>query len=216
MSEEKRGLWKKRTVTLLRGSMQPQPPAKQKKGPSATPVIFTVDGIEVVLTKKKIKNINLRVKTAEGPVVVSAPLWATQETVEHFVRQKKLWIEQRQQALAQSPRVPKKEVSAEELEQWRKQIIPATEALVHMWEPIMGVKAGRLAYRNMTSRWGSCNPKTGRICINLQLANYPEECLEYLVVHELCHLLEKGHGPRFKALMTQYLPDWQARRKLLR
>ena len=62
----------------------------------------------------------------------------------------------------------------------------------------MGVKAGRLAYRNMTSRWGSCQPATGRICINVRLALYPPECLEYVVVHELCHLRERGHGQRFK------------------
>ena len=53
----------------------------------------------------------------------------------------------------------------------------------------------------MTSRWGSCQPATGRICINVRLALYPPECLEYVVVHELCHLRERGHGPAFQALM---------------
>ncbi|WP_270295883.1 M48 family metallopeptidase [Eggerthella sinensis] len=81
---------------------------------------------------------------------------------------------------------------------------------------IMGVKAGKLAYRNMTSRWGSCQPATGRICINVRLALYPPECLEYVVVHELCHLLERGHGPRFKALMDAFMPDWRTRRAKLR
>ena len=51
------------------------------------------------------------------------------------------------------------------------------------------MKAQKLAYRNMKSRWGSCQPSTGRICINVRLALYPPECLEYVVVHELCHLL---------------------------
>ena len=88
--------------------------------------------------------------------------------------------------------------------------------LVAAWEPIMGVKAGRLAYRNMTSRWGSCQPATGRICINVRLALYPPECLEYVVVHELCHLRERGHGQRFKDLMDTYMPDWRERRAKLR
>ena len=69
-----------------------------------------------------------------------------------------------------------------------------------------GVKAGKLAYRNMTSRWGSCQPATGRICINVRLALYPPGCLEYVVVHELCHLLERGHGSRFKASWTPSCP----------
>ena len=75
----------------------------------------------------------------------------------------------------------------------------------------MTVKAGKIAYRNMTSRWGSCQPSTGRICINVRLALYPPECLEYVVVHELCHLLERGHGPRFHALMDTFMPDWKER-----
>lgn len=67
----------------------------------------------------------------------------------------------------------------------------------------------------MVSRWGSCNVKTGRICINVQLAAQPPECLEYVVVHELCHLREANHGPRFHALLDAYLPHWRdAERKL--
>ena len=80
----------------------------------------------------------------------------------------------------------------------------------------MGVRAGKVAYRNMTSRWGSCQPSTGRICINVRLALYPPECLEYVVVHELCHLLERGHGPRFHELMDAFMPDWKTRRAKLR
>ena len=57
---------------------------------------------------------------------------------------------------------------------------------------------------------------TGRICINVRLALYPPECLEYVVVHELCHLLERGHGSRFKALMDAFMPDWRDRRAKLR
>lgn len=56
----------------------------------------------------------------------------------------------------------------------------------------------------------------GRICINVRLALYPPECLEYVVVHELCHLLERGHGPRFHALMDTFMPDWKERRAKLR
>ena len=57
---------------------------------------------------------------------------------------------------------------------------------------------------------------TRRICINVRLALYPPECLEYVVVHELCHLLERGHGPRFHQLMDRFMPDWKQRRDKLR
>ena len=87
--------------------------------------------------------------------------------------------------------------------------------LVAKWESVLGVKAGTLVFRNMTSRWGSCQPATGRICLNVRLALFPPECLEYVVVHELCHLRERGHGPEFWALVESCLPDYRrARRKL--
>lgn len=108
------------------------------------------------------------------------------------------------------------QATPEEVAAWREAVSACAPALVAAWEPIMGVKAGKLAYRNMMSRWGSCQPSTGRICINVRLALYPPECLEYVVVHELCHLLERGHGPRFHQLMDAFMPDWKQRRAKLR
>lgn len=79
----------------------------------------------------------------------------------------------------------------------------------------MGVKVTAVRYQEMISRWGSCRPKTGRITLNLQLARYPEACIEYVLVHELCHLLHPNHSPAFYAAMTHWLPDWQERRQIL-
>lgn len=104
----------------------------------------------------------------------------------------------------------------QELAEWRAVVSAFTPVLIERWAPIIGVKPGKLAYRNMVSRWGSCNVKTGRICLNIQLAAHPPECLEYVVVHELCHLLEANHGPRFKALLTHFMPDWKEREAKLR
>ena len=112
--------------------------------------------------------------------------------------------------------VREKEMTPEEVARWREAVSACVPALIAAWEPIMGVRAGKVAYRNMTSRWGSCQPSTGRICINVRLALYPPECLEYVVVHELCHLLECGHGPRFHQLMDAFMPDWKQRRAKLR
>ncbi len=183
---------------------------------SQPPVELVVDGLVVRLTRKRIKNLNLRIHRSGGFVEVSAPTYVRDRDVERFVREKRPWIDAKLAQAAASPAAVAAEAAPEEVAAWRAVVEACVPALVEAWEPIMGVKAGTLAYRNMTSRWGSCQPSTGRICINVRLALYPPECLEYVVVHELCHLLERGHGPRFKALMDAFMPDWRARRAKLR
>ena len=175
-----------------------------------------VDGIEVRLQRKKVKNLNLRIARDGGHVDASAPAWMTPADVADFVRCKHDWIEAQMERVSATPMAQASQASKAEVAQWRAVVQACVPALVAAWEPIMGVKAGQLAYRNMTSRWGSCQPATGRICINVRLALYPPECLEYVVVHELCHLRERGHGQRFKDLMDTYMPDWRERRAKLR
>lgn len=174
-----------------------------------------VDGREVCFSKKKIKNINLRISRGGTKINVSAPTWMPEQQVVAFVESKNAWISQ-QLEKAQKTQQHLTGETPEKLEEYKQYIMKEAPLLLADWEQHMGVKANKLAFRNMTSRWGSCNPQTGRICINIQLARYPYECLEYVVVHELCHLLERGHGEKFKALMTQYLPDWEQRRRLLK
>ena len=84
------------------------------------------------------------------------------------------------------------------------------------WEPRLGVRAESVRVHDAKSRWGSCNVRTRSIMLALSLAHYPSECLELICVHELCHLIERGHGPRFRALMDRHLPDWREREALLR
>lgn len=92
---------------------------------------------------------------------------------------------------------------------YRRQVYDETAPLVAKWEGIMGVKAGTVRVQKMKTRWGSCNPETGRILLNTELAKKPRACLEYVVVHELAHLIEPSHNARFVRLMDQYLPSWQ-------
>lgn len=175
-----------------------------------------VDEFEVWILRKRIKNINLHVKPPDGRIEVSAPLRVDTSFVRAFVREKRDWILRQQKRIAASPQGRAAAASPDEVAQWREVVQAFVPSLIAKWEPIMGVKAGKIAYRNMTSRWGSCQPSTGRICINVRLALYPPECLEYVVVHELCHLLERGHDPRFHALMDTFLPGWKAIRAKLR
>lgn len=175
-----------------------------------------VDGIEVRLSRKRVKNLNLRISRDGSHVDVSAPSWVSEDEVHDFVRRKAAWIESHLAQAADTPMARASQATPEEIAQWREVVSACVPALIAAWEPIMGVRAGKVAYRNMTSRWGSCQPSTGRICINVRLALYPPECLEYVVVHELCHLLERGHGPRFHQLMDTFMPDWKQRRAKLR
>lgn len=190
--------------------------ARRKPARPAAPEVLYVDGIEVRLQRKRVKNLNLRIARDGGHVDASAPAWMTPADVADFVRRKHDWIEAQMERVSATPMAQAAQASKAEVAQWRAVVQACVPALVAAWEPIMGVKAGQLAYRNMTSRWGSCQPSTGRICINVRLALYPPECLEYVVVHELCHLLERGHGPRFHQLMDNFMPDWKQRRDKLR
>ena len=182
--------------------------------PAATSVL-RVDDLDVEVTRKRVKNVNLRVRP-DGTVAVSAPPRTTDAFIAAFVRDKRAWVEARRRDVADSPRALAAAASPDEVAAWKAVVAACVPALIEAWEPIMGVRAGKVAYRNMTSRWGSCQPATGRICINVRLALYPPECLEYVVVHELCHLIERGHGPRFQAAMDAFMPDWRERRAKLR
>ncbi len=98
----------------------------------------------------------------------------------------------------------------EVLDRWyRKQLKLEIAPLIAKWEPPLGVKAASWGVRKMKTRWGSCNVKAKRLWFNLELAKKQPECLEYVVVHELVHLLERRHDARFKGLMTLHLPQWK-------
>lgn len=104
----------------------------------------------------------------------------------------------------------------EVLDSWyRQQVRDAVPALLAKWEPLLKVKAHKVFVQRMKTKWGSCTPELGYIRLNTDLAKKPIECLEYIVVHELVHLLEPTHNQRFIDLMDLYLPHWQQLRKQL-
>ena len=84
------------------------------------------------------------------------------------------------------------------------------------YEKIMGVRAEQLRIKKMKTRWGTCNIEAKRIWINYELVKYPIECLEHIVVHELTHLLETNHTPRFYALLGKYYPNFRENDKLIK
>lgn len=105
---------------------------------------------------------------------------------------------------------------AEVVEAWYRNLVKEVASeLVAKWEPKLKVSLGHLYVRVMRTRWGTCNPSTSTIRLNTDLAKKPPECLEYIVVHELVHLLEPTHNTLFVALMNRHMPDWRHRRQVL-
>lgn len=97
-------------------------------------------------------------------------------------------------------------------EWYRKKLKEQIPAMITEWEPRIGVKVADWGVRKMKTRWGSCNIKARRIWLNLELAKKSLPCLEYVVVHEMLHLIERHHNDRFKSLMSELLPNWQTTR----
>lgn len=95
------------------------------------------------------------------------------------------------------------------LDRWyRKEMNNTVPELIEQWESIMKVKVTQWGIKKMKTRWGSCNPRARRIWLNLNLIKKPLKCLEYVLVHEMVHILEASHNKRFYALMTQFMPQW--------
>lgn len=222
-----------------------------------------INGINVEVVRKRIKNINLSVSSPDGRVRVSAPLGAAERIIEQFVTSKMHWIDKQitKMAAKKTKQADYHYLSGEEHLLWgkmhpvifkigradscaaanadtivlsesasptaekRKEIInnfyrrqlkeKALPLILH-WSGAIGVEPKGWSVKNMTTRWGTCNTKTKHIWINLQLAKMPVECLEYIVVHELCHLVIGNHSAAFKALMSRYLPQWKLARKILK
>lgn len=100
-------------------------------------------------------------------------------------------------------------------EWYRARLKARVEPLINKWQDIIGVQINAWAIKQMKTRWGTCNILARRVWINLELAKKPDDSLEYIIVHELLHLLEKRHNDNFKALMDRYLPDWRVRKEVL-
>jgi len=102
------------------------------------------------------------------------------------------------------------------LHQWyRKELKVLIPPLVSKWEKITGLQVTAWGVKKMKTRWGTCNSEVRRIWVNLELAKKPIQCLEYLIVHEMVHLLERRHDEKFVAHMNKFLPQWRSLRDLL-
>lgn len=168
-------------------------------------------GNEVIfyeLTRKRVKNVNLRV-ARDGSVRVSAPPRVSLDFIDRFVESKADFIraaQTRKNRVETMPDVPEEMCRAK-----------FQDALDRMAPLLAGyhIPTPTLKLRAMKSRWGSCAWGKASITLNRRLYFAPPECLDYVALHELCHLVVHDHSPRFHALLDALMPDWKARKRRL-
>ncbi|MBN1524725.1 MAG: M48 family metallopeptidase [Spirochaetales bacterium] len=234
---------------------------QNSKRPLQETYFLNIADVSIEVTRKKIKNLHLRIYPPDGRVCVSAPVFMSDAAITRFVESKADWIKHQQQKFRKiktdSPKqyitgemhfylgklYPlrvfhldnyskvklengtillscQKKYGAEKrrsiLNEWyRKELKRLVPEKIENWEKIIGVKADEWGIKKMKTKWGTCNRTAKRIWLNLELAKKPMECVEYVIVHELTHFLERYHNAHFKKLMTKYLPDWKSCREKL-
>ena len=190
-------------------------------------------GIPVEVERKRVRRLNLRVR-ADGTAHLSIPTHVTLAEAQRFLDAHAGWLRRRlerreglraecaAEERADGGRVPlwgrlvelPEGATAEEL--WRAELARHLPEVACRMEAALGVRATGWQLRVMTSRWGSCTPATARIRINVRLAAYPPACLDYVVAHELCHLVEPSHNERFHELLATVFPHEREARAMLR
>ena len=166
------------------------------------------------LIRSRRKTLALEI-TRDCRVLVRAPLRLSQAKIDAFVESHATWIqthlEQQRQRMAAAPPPPiPADIAA--LKVKARAVLPEKVAY---WSEKMGIRPTGLKITTARKRYGSCSGKNS-LCFSCFLMDCPEEAIDLVVVHELCHIREKNHGPRFYALLGQYLPDYKERKKLLR
>ncbi|MCQ2520584.1 MAG: M48 family metallopeptidase [Lachnospiraceae bacterium] len=172
---------------------------------------------DVEIIKSKRKSINIEVKP-DGKVICRVPYFVSRRTVESFIESKEDWIRKALKKVEErNSETPSENASFSDDEIKRlanlaKKIIPVK---VDYYARIIGVDYGRISIRHQKTRWGSCS-SAGNLNFNCMLMTMPEEIVDYVVVHELCHRKEMNHSAAFWAEVAKVLPDYKERRKYLK
>lgn len=173
---------------------------------------------EITLIRSRRKSLAIEI-TPELQVVVRTPARMPVREINAFVQEKDDWIRAHLQRMAEKKRMREQHrepaLSEEELQELATQAMTLIPQKVRYYAQIIGVTYGRITIRNQRTRWGSCSGK-GNLNFNCLLLLMPEEVLDYVVVHELCHRKEMNHSARFWAEVEKILPDYRQRRKWLK
>lgn len=170
-----------------------------------------IDNYTIIYSKRK--TIGLEI-TKDIKILVRAPMRTSKRDIEQMVQKHTHWIEshlEKQKLRAKARPEPCKE-EQETLRKQAKEIIPSKVAF---YSKRMGFEPTGITITSAEKRFGSCSPKN-RLSFSWRLMRYPDAAIDYVVVHELAHIPHKNHGKAFYALIESYLPDYKARKKLLK
>lgn len=166
---------------------------------------------EIIFERKKVKNCSIRI-FADGSVRVTVPAHSTQAEAERFVQSKADWIVKKrnemQRRIVLEPEELRFGYEDEEHFRW------LTEQIFRRFTPY-GIPFPEIRFRRMKGRWGSCVKKKREITLNKMLKKVPEDCQEYVIAHELSHLVEPNHSKAFYEVLASVLPDYRERERKL-
>ena len=175
----------------------------------------------IQVTYRRTRRLTMRI-VKSGDVHISAPIGMPRSRIEEFIEKNRDWIvkarentlnrqQSRQAFYDQLPLI-----TAAQKREAKNRLEPLVIPMVEHYSRVIGVTQPEIRYRAMTSRWGTCKTREGIVCFSLYLLLVPEWCIEHVVVHELCHLLEPSHNAHFHALMDRYFPRWREARREMR
>ena len=163
--------------------------------------------MNIEIIKSNRKSLAIEIKT-DLRVIVRAPIFVSNRDIQKFIADKSVWIEKTNEKIKvrneQEKSMPK--FTAEEIHNLADKALEIIPKRVEYYAEIMGVSYGRIAIRNQVSRWGSCSAK-GNLNFNCLLMLCPIEVLDYVVVHELCHIREMNHSRKFWSLVERFCPE---------
>ena len=170
---------------------------------------------DIEITRKQVKNLNFRMKPSEpNKIYISIPLRASYDDAIKLLDSPRIrkMLEKSRKNLAEAK--PTKadwyEKHKPYIGEYSRRLEKLLPGMFERWQKKLGVRAAKITIKDTRSQWGSCNVKNHNISISVWLGAFPEECIEYVVVHELVHLLEKGHNARFYGYLDRYYPEWKA------
>lgn len=170
---------------------------------------------DIEITRKQVKNLNFRMKPSEpNKIYISIPLRASYDDAIKLLDSPRIrkMLEKSRKNLAEAKPAKADWYKKHKpyIGEYSRRLEKLLPGMFERWQKTLGVRAAKIAIKDTRSQWGSCNVKNHNISISVWLGAFPEECIEYVVVHELVHLLEKGHNARFYGYLNRYYSEWKA------
>jgi len=148
----------------------------------------------------------------DGAVVVTAPTYFGIRVIEYFLQKHAAWVRRKQEAVKGTTVI---HIARKDIPALKQQALIRATARCEHYAPIYGVSFNKISIRAQKARWGSCS-KSGNLSFNFRIAALPDQLFEYVIVHEMCHLLELNHSPAFWAQVARCVPEHKRLRKEIR